>query len=230
MSIKTFAGAICGILLLNSTQVSAAVIFYTDLAAFNADTNTSIIGFEDIVFDNQSLVGEAHIIDDIKFTTNTASDTVSDAVICGKDVCSGRPHDSAFFLASNTSGAPADIVIDLTTAGLPPVTAAGGIFGDVNGDDTGTNGTVTLNLYGLLGIIDTQDVIYGDMRLGKPKTFFGWATTNGEEITKVELITNGIAFSALDDFQYGTVVPVPAAVWLFGSGLLALIGFARRKS
>ena len=27
----------------------------------------------------------------------------------------------------------------------------------------------------------------------------------------------------------GTVVPVPAAVWLFGSGLLGLIGFARQK-
>lgn len=28
----------------------------------------------------------------------------------------------------------------------------------------------------------------------------------------------------------GTVVPVPAAVWLFGSGLLGLVGIARRKS
>ena len=27
-----------------------------------------------------------------------------------------------------------------------------------------------------------------------------------------------------------TVVPVPAAVWLFGSGLLGLIGIARRKA
>ena len=26
-----------------------------------------------------------------------------------------------------------------------------------------------------------------------------------------------------------TVVPVPAAVWLFGSGLIGLVGFARRK-
>ncbi|MGJ0490311.1 hypothetical protein [Methylobacter sp.] len=40
-----------------------------------------------------------------------------------------------------------------------------------------------------------------------------------------------------DDFRnlshmtlYGSPVPVPAAVWLFGSGLLGLIGAARRKS
>jgi hypothetical protein len=30
-------------------------------------------------------------------------------------------------------------------------------------------------------------------------------------------------------FGGSTVVPVPAAVWLFGSGLLGLIGIARRK-
>lgn len=29
---------------------------------------------------------------------------------------------------------------------------------------------------------------------------------------------------------YTTVVPVPAAVWLFGSGLLGLVGIARRKN
>ena len=30
-------------------------------------------------------------------------------------------------------------------------------------------------------------------------------------------------------FAYGGVVPVPAAVWLFGSGLLGLVGVARRR-
>ena len=29
---------------------------------------------------------------------------------------------------------------------------------------------------------------------------------------------------------YAAVVPVPAALWLFGSGLIALVGFARRKA
>lgn len=32
-----------------------------------------------------------------------------------------------------------------------------------------------------------------------------------------------------DDSAFGAVVPVPAAVWLFGSGMLALAGVARRK-
>jgi hypothetical protein len=33
----------------------------------------------------------------------------------------------------------------------------------------------------------------------------------------------------LTDFSPSAVVPVPAAVWLFGSGLLGLVGIARRK-
>ena len=33
----------------------------------------------------------------------------------------------------------------------------------------------------------------------------------------------------LTDFSPGAVVPVPAAIWLFGSGLISLIGIARRK-
>jgi len=33
---------------------------------------------------------------------------------------------------------------------------------------------------------------------------------------------------AIDNLEY-TVVPVPAAIWLFGSGLIGLVGIARRK-
>jgi len=50
--------------------------------------------------------------------------------------------------------------------------------------------------------------------------------------------TNQIEFRAagndLTDYFYirsadATVVPVPAAIWLFGSGLIGLVGIARRK-
>jgi hypothetical protein len=228
MDIRIFATALCVSLVFNINTASASVVFYNDLTTFNSNTSTSVVDFEGIVGANESIVGSAHIIDDIAFTTNTASTTVKDAVICGYNKCSGRPHDSALFLASNTSGVPADIVIDLSAL-TSPVTAVGGIFGDINGDDAGTNGTVTLKLYSEAGMIDSQDVSYGDMRSGQPKTFFGWSTTNGVNITKVELVTGDIEFSALDDFHYGAAVPIPAAVWLFGSGLLGLAAVARRR-
>ncbi len=60
--------------------------------------------------------------------------------------------------------------------------------------------------------------------------------TNGNVILQIDLISGG--YAALDNFLIaasdtpGSVVPVPAAVWLFGSGLFVLIGFRsnRRKN
>jgi len=77
---------------------------------------------------------------------------------------------------------------------------------------------------------------------------FNWGATNGIDVflvwdvvgntyTSTDVDGDGIlglgmvdgpfpAFSANFDMQ---AVPVPAAVWLFGSGLLGLVGVARRK-
>lgn len=43
-------------------------------------------------------------------------------------------------------------------------------------------------------------------------------------------INNGTVFANFDDVVISTsVVPLPTAIWLFGSGLIGLIGIARRK-
>lgn len=224
MGIKSFTGAMCGIFLLNITQASAAVVFYTDIAAFNADANTSIINFNDIVGDSEvSPPADSIQINDVIFTTDPLQ---ASARVFGKDV---GGTDSDLFVANNGN----NIVVDLSLAG-PGITAAGGIFGDYNGP---FGQQVQFNIYDSVEIIDTQIVNFGDMRLSGEKTFFGWITNGVDEIVKIELLgnldpdpDNVIRFSALDDFQYGTVVPVPAALWLFGSGLIGLIAVARRKS
>ena len=43
-----------------------------------------------------------------------------------------------------------------------------------------------------------------------------WSTPGGKELSHLSFYNSG-------------VVPVPAAVWLFGSGLIGLIAVARRK-
>ena len=80
-------------------------------------------------------------------------------------------------------------------------------------------------------------------------TFFDTASTNlvldgsnmflGLNYTSPmgDLVSIGSSFSSNSDFMgawdaasYSTsTVPVPAAAWLFGSGLIALVGFVRRK-
>jgi hypothetical protein len=59
---------------------------------------------------------------------------------------------------------------------------------------------------------------------------FTWTATLSEGDIDFGLRTTqpGIYSIAFDDFRI-TLVPVPAAVWLFGSGLIGLIGVARRK-
>lgn len=58
--------------------------------------------------------------------------------------------------------------------------------------------------------------------------FFG---PSAQEIGRIKVValTNGMPDAI--DFGFGSpvVVPVPAAAWLFGSGLLALVGAARRR-
>ena len=44
-----------------------------------------------------------------------------------------------------------------------------------------------------------------------------------------DFTNNGNQFANLSNVRAFSVVPVPAAVWLFGSGLLGLVGVARRK-
>ena len=86
-------------------------------------------------------------------------------------------------------------------------------------------------------------------------TYFDWNTNLGIPILTIfdcpvsgggactgntlPMVTNpfpgaqpGFNGSTLDDFPIsgGSPVPIPAAVWLFGSGLLGLIGLVRRKA
>ncbi|MEN8106895.1 MAG: VPLPA-CTERM sorting domain-containing protein, partial [Pseudomonadota bacterium] len=39
----------------------------------------------------------------------------------------------------------------------------------------------------------------------------------------------GTATTTVSDFSAPGIIPIPAAVWLFGSGLIGLVGMARRK-
>ena len=55
----------------------------------------------------------------------------------------------------------------------------------------------------------------------------GTVNINGD-IAYITWHNNG-GFVQLANIRYDGVVPIPAAVWLFGSGLLGLIGIARRK-
>jgi T5SS/PEP-CTERM-associated repeat protein len=125
---------------------------------------------------------------------------------------------------------------------------AGGIFGvEIGGLFADTQYDV-LNITGIGNLAGTLNVDFYDMggglfsaSLGDTFNILTAESLYGEfDLLNLAILGEGLGWQLdyLIDFQGSTdlvqlsvvsAVPVPAAVWLFGSGLLGLIGVARRK-
>jgi hypothetical protein len=105
---------------------------------------------------------------------------------------------------------------------------------------TGSGNTMTIDLNGTF-LYATDDSGYGT-GIGPSLTFSSGSLFDFDFQKPASPAFNS-SFLSFDDFDlmYGewtslnltvvpTVVPVPAAVWLFGSGLLGLVGIARARS
>lgn len=107
------------------------------------------------------------------------------------------------------------------------MSAIGGLNGDrlISVDTTTGAGTLIgdIGLPNVFGLNFLDSVLYG-FTAGRGTITIDTNTGSG---TYVAL--NGIAATGADGAGGVTPVPIPAAVWLFGSGLLGLIGIARRK-
>jgi len=148
-----------------------------------------------------------------------------------------------------------DITVDLTVDILADGMGGGGgpgivpegstvashyIFFDPDGDTTQT-GTVTFDseIFGI--ITSTDNLADSDFLINTGVNYLNpdlrgleagdIVTITGLNTIEVDWFagTPGDYIRVLTDFSPGAVVPVPAAVWLFGSGLLAMIGLCRHK-
>jgi hypothetical protein len=63
---------------------------------------------------------------------------------------------------------------------------------------------------------------------GDSAEFLGIFRNDMPGITMVELDATGTEYWGVDNIEYGPAVPIPGAVWLLGTGLLALVGLRRR--
>jgi hypothetical protein len=151
------------------------------------------------------LDSSAGIVDGIVFTRDpTGSLNVQDPLLLGGNQ------------VLETNGA---IVIDF----LSPTTAFGFDFDR----PTNTETEVTLNVYAeddvTLLASETLSLFFDG--------FIGFSDLNGigkATVSSFSVSIPHVTESRIDNVTFG-LIPIPAAIWLFGSGLLGLIGMARRK-
>jgi hypothetical protein len=103
-----------------------------------------------------------------------------------------------------------------------PVTAFGLDLTAYNGFASSGKASVYDTAGNLLNTLDVTGSLAG--------TFFGWENTNG--IGQVFFHgTPNANYLQFDNLGFGVAaVPVPGAVWLFGSAMAGFIGFRRRKA
>jgi hypothetical protein len=83
--------------------------------------------------------------------------------------------------------------------------------------------TVMVGTSGALSAVTGDLFVSGDGSAGDPM-FFDILFSDAAAFDMADTLTMSAEFSST------SAVPVPAAVWLFGSGLLGLVGIARRKA
>ena len=154
------------------------------------------------------------------------ADTTNVAAILGVDESLVTEVTSGFTVTGMNSGSGTWTVTDPSITHLAFKSDGYFILGtvtDVSGEwmnDTSALGSWDLSLAICpLEICNTADANNqkGDRLIG-PRDY-----------VDADFLNNGGQVANLSNVRAFTVVPVPAAVWLFGSGLLGLVGVARRR-
>ena len=224
-----------------STAVQSAVTTYTDEAVYLADLSAytqAAESFEGTAWDSvRSAVLDPQVLPSITNLGLTWENRFSPVGGVTTSDGGGFVHDGLWeFYASPHGGYSLDGTggLDCTIPGVCgdgfTVTSSGaGTLYGVGGWFTGVSGPeikFLLDDIEVPGAGGTGDILW---------QFFGVIDTNG--FTRVEIMDSSGTLNDqnlifADDFTFGVttaVVPLPASAWLFGSGLLGLVGIARRK-
>lgn len=159
-------------------------------------------------------------------TWDTTSNSVSESDIFSLDVVGQG-------FVSNVDGGGIDLTFDSSVLNVLSVTIDELVwdFGGA-GINTGTIDNVAGTVNGIM--VNTFSNVTGDFTVAtiQFQTIGGIGSTSGLTLTEYALNPWASGGSAINPTFVGgnvSVVPVPAAVWLFGSGLIALTSLARRK-
>jgi len=221
MNTKTIAMIKAGMLIIGlamSTQSFSSVISYSGETTFqNALTGE----FTLINLDSPPLSSYAsgYRVEDAAPSANFASLGI-DFINVNAQVVDGQgyqiPKAGRDRLIFNGTGFDGNIAFNL----LSPVNGIGAWSNLIDGG--------VIKAYDGLGLSGN---LIGTAALGAG-SFGGLISSNSVRSVEITCDFNSDLKCGVFDIQFGTVssVPVPAAIWLFSSGLLALIGFGRNRS
>ena len=198
-------------------------------ASVSAGCGTADSPFNDEAFDYFYLENfEDHLFNTLGVTASTGGvtsvvygPTLHDSVDADDGIIDGSGLDGDSYISIN---GPTGITFnfDETILGKLP-THAGMVWTDGDGDiifEAFDSNGVSMGTIGPVPIASPLNNGATD-----EDRFFGAVNLNGISSIFISNTSGGVE---VDHLQYG-VVPIPAAVWLFGSGLIGLIGVARRK-
>ena len=220
--------ALCALFFVPGSSQATTVTFFTDRNVFEnlLSSSSTTIDFETGIGDNGKIFGSELSFNGVNFIADGYSGSSNELMWSGKNVfgsSGATPMESALLVVNYSY----PIIADLTTAGSG-FNAVGGFFGDISAPLD----TITLELFGVSGLLETRNLLSASMLENTPSNFFGWIV-EGEEIVSIRYSLNG-NYEGIDDFVFGVavavaVVPVPATVWLFSSAL-GLLGWIKRQT
>jgi len=173
-------------------------------------------------------------------------DTTAWTVFGGGTVTTSNPASGTYAGQGLCSGGPCDVLFKNANKGIGIAQAGGSITieFDYRGDQL-NGGVIFAELFSELdgGGVSKTELLFGGPLFGTGEiwqtasitTTLGFDVAGG--VTLQLKSSCGAVAGCLSDAYFDNVqmlveppaVPVPAAVWLFGSGLLGLVGIARRK-
>jgi len=215
MGFKSITGATCACLAVVSFNANSALLTFTNEADYLAALSSSTVIFED--FDTSPWFNTPGLYSGgiPSFTNQGLTWSSAQLIELGSGWAKTDGNSSGASGIYSSKATDPDFL--KVTSGVGTIYGVGGWIRGATGPQGATDITFTLDsvevfttnisdVHQFVGVIDTDGF-----------ATMSFAASSGEW--------------GADDFTFATSpVPIPSAVWLFGSGLIGLVGLARRKA
>jgi hypothetical protein len=238
---QTLAAAFTlGALSIGFTPVAAAVSTYDANASLTLTLTdvTDLTNTQQTGFWNVTALGSGDVfLSEIGVATATGSVSVVDPAVSlgiGSSITQSSSSSGSATNGFASTDALTDLAISIVSESdlilrfsfAYEVMVDAASVADANGT---ANASASVDMLDDLGMFDVQAFADALSNPGGIDTGNGLVSLSGKIDLIIDPFSSNTISGFIDTFGSATAVPVPAAVWLFGTGLLGLIAVARRR-